>query len=103
MNNDINDEEIRTRKSRIDRILTQETMALIQQGIEAYKRDLPQLLEANEYGHMVAYEADKQVALAPTDRKLKKILAGKNLVGRADLFITYIAPLDGEDDNGYGF
>ena len=81
------------------RILAQENPELIQQGIEAYKRDLPRLLAENRYRQLVAYRGNELVAFGTTDRQLRKRLAKKGLTDRGELFITSIAPLEIDEDD----
>src|SRR6476660_745020 len=60
------------REAEIQRILAQEKPELIQQGIEAYKRDLPRLLAENRYRQKVAYRGNELVAFGAPFRQLRK-------------------------------
>ena len=81
-------------------MLAQKKPELIQQGIDAYKRDLPRLLAENRYLQHVAYRGNEMVAIAPTDRKLWKKLEKLGLTDMGEIFETVIAPpeIDDEDE-----
>jgi hypothetical protein len=87
------------REAEIQRILAQRKPELIQQGIEAYKRDLPRLLAEKRSGQLVAYRGSELVAFGATDRQLKKRLAKKGFTDRGELFIDVVAPLDIDEDD----
>jgi hypothetical protein len=88
------------REAEIQRILAQRKPELIQQGVEAYKRDLPRLLAENRYLQQVAYRGIEQVAIASTRRQLRKKLAKKGFTDWGELFVMTIAPLEiDEEDN----
>src|SRR5947199_5875321 len=87
------------REAAIQRILGQEKPELIQQGIEAYKRDLPRLLAENRYRQKVAYRGNELVAFGATFRQLQKRLAKKGFTDRGELFMTCIAPLQIDEDD----
>ena len=87
------------REAAIQRILAHRKPELIQQGIEAYKRDLPRLLAENRYRQKVAYRGNELVAFGATYRQLQKRLAKKGFTDRGELFITSIAPLDIDEDD----
>ncbi len=87
------------RDAAIQRILAQRKPELIEQGIEAYKRDLPRLLAENRYRQKVAYRGNELVAFGATLRQLKKRLAKKGFTDRGELFITCIAPLEIDEDD----
>ena len=82
------------REAEIQRILAQRKPELIQQGIEAYKRDLPRLLAENRYRQQVAYRGNELVAFGATYRQLQKRLAKKGFTDWGELFITSVAPLE---------
>jgi hypothetical protein len=90
------------REVEIQRILAQRNPELIEQGIEAYKRDLPRLLAENRYRQKVAYRGNELVAFGATLRQLKKRLAKKGFTNRGELFITCIAPLDIDEGDEVG-
>jgi hypothetical protein len=94
-------EDRANRVSAIERIRSKENHALIEEGIEAYKRDLPRLLEERKQHQMVAYRGHEQVALAPTYRKLRRQLERKKLTDESELFMIHIAPLE-EEQQGRG-
>jgi hypothetical protein len=87
------------REVEIQRILAQRNPELIQQGIEAYERDLPRLLAENRYRQLVAYRGNELVAFGASFRQIKKRLAKKGFTNRGELFITSIAPLDIDEDD----
>jgi hypothetical protein len=89
----------REREAAIQRMLAQEKPELIQQGIEAYQRDLPRLLAENRYRQKVAYRGNELVAFGATFRQLKKRLAKKGFTDRGELFVTSIAPLQIDEDD----
>ena len=87
------------REAAIQRLLAQEKPELIEQGIEAYKRDLPRLLAENRYRQKVAYRGNELIAFGATFRQLKKRLAKKGFTDRGELFMTSIAPLQIDEDD----
>ena len=87
------------REAAIRRILARRKPELIQQGIEAYKRDLPRLLAENRYRQEVAYRGNELVAFGATFRQLEKWLAKKGFTDRGELFMTSFAPLDIDEDD----
>jgi hypothetical protein len=90
------------RELALQRLLAQRKPELIEQGIEAYKRDLPRLLAENRYRQKVAYRGNELVAFGATLRQLKKRLAKKGFTNRGELFITSIWPLDIDEDDEVG-
>ena len=88
------------REAEIQRILAQQKPELIQQGVEAYKRDLPRLLAENRYRQLVAYRGNELIAFGATDRQLRKRLAKQGFTDRGGLFITSIAPLQIDEEDG---
>jgi hypothetical protein len=89
------------RRAEIERIVAQRNLPLIQEGIEAYKRDLPWLLSENRYRQLVAYRGTEPVAFGRTHRQLRRRLEKKGLTDRGELFITSIAPLDIDEDEDF--
>ena len=87
------------REAEIQRILARENRELIQQGIEAYKRDLPRLLAENRERQKVAYRGNEIVGFGATFRQLKKRLAKKGFTDWGELFMTSIWPLDVDEDD----
>ena len=87
------------REAEIQRILAQRKPELIQQGIEAYKRDLPRLLAENRYRQLVAYRGNELVACGATYRQLQKRLAKKGFTNWGELFIESVAPLEIDEDD----
>src|ERR1700728_2335325 len=54
----------------IDRILAQRDPARIRAGIEAYNRELPQLLRDDKERHVVAYDGSTRVGIAKSREEL---------------------------------
>src|SRR5262245_13652663 len=73
---------LKEREVEIQRILAQRNPELIEQGIEAYKRDLPRLLAEKRYRQLVAYRGSKLIAFGATFRQIKKRLAKKGFTNR---------------------
>jgi hypothetical protein len=88
------DRLFKEREAKLDRMLAQRKPELIQQGIEAYQRDLPRLLAENRYLYHVAYRGNEMVAIAATDRKLWKKLEKLGLTDLGEIFETVVEPLD---------
>ena len=80
------DQLIKDRQAEIQRIVARRKPELIQQGIEAYKRDLPRLLAENRYLQHVAYRGNEMVAIAASSRQLDKKLAKLGLMDMGELF-----------------
>ena len=91
---DVDDRRAKDREAAIQRILAQRKPELIQEGVEAYKRDLPRLLAENRYRQLVAYRGNEPVAFARSHRQLQKRLTKAGFTDRGELFITSIAPLE---------
>ncbi len=85
---------LKERRAEVQRIVARRKPELIQQGVEAYKRDLPQLLAENRYLEQVAYRGNELVAFGATDRQLRKRLAKKGFTDWGELFVTTIEPLE---------
>ena len=66
----------------------------IKQGIEAYKRDLPQLLSDHKERYVVAYDGDTRVSIAATREKLLADLKHKGVSDHANLFIKIVSSLE---------
>jgi hypothetical protein len=62
----------------------------IKQGIEAYKRDLPQLLRDEKQRHVVAYDGNTRVGIASTREKLLVELNQKGISDYTNLFIKVV-------------
>jgi len=93
------DRLVKEREAEIQRIVARRKPELIQQGVEAYKRDLPLLLAENRYRQKVAYRGNELVAFGATYRQLQKRLVKKGFTDRGELFITSIAPLQIDEDD----
>lgn len=90
-------ETIRKREEAIRRIAANQDRELIRRGAEAYSRDLPELLARRMQSQIVAYRGDEQVAIAPTYKKLDRILAKRGIKDEQNLFVASIAPLPDDD------
>jgi hypothetical protein len=86
------------REAEIKRIVSQRNLPLIEEGVEAYKRDLPQLLSENRYRQLVAYRGSELVAFGSTHRQLRRRLEKKGFTNRGELFIISVAPLEIDED-----
>jgi hypothetical protein len=93
------DRIMKEREAELERFLARQKPELIQQGIEAYKRDLPLLLAEKRYLNHVAYRGNEMVAIAPTNRKLWKKLEKLGLTDRGEIFETVVEPLDIDEDD----
>jgi hypothetical protein len=93
------DRLFKEREAKLDRMLAQRKPELIQQGIEAYQRDLPRLLAENRYLQQVAYRGNEMVAMAATRRKLWKKLEKLGLTDWGELYTTVVAPLEIDDED----
>jgi hypothetical protein len=91
---DITNEEIQAHWEEVERIVSRRDPVLIQQGFETYIRELPQLLTENREGQMVAYSGNARVAIAPTDRRLRLMLAKGGFNETGKLFITCVTSVD---------
>jgi hypothetical protein len=90
---------LKEREAEVERIVAQRKPELIQQGIEAYKRDLPRLLAENRYLQQIAYRGNELVAIAATRHQLRKKLAKQGLTDWGELFTMTIAPLEIDEDD----
>jgi hypothetical protein len=88
------DRLFKEREAEIQRILAQRKPELIEQGIEAYKRDLPRLLAEHRYRQLVAYRGNELIAFGATYPQLRKRLTKKGCTDRGELFVTCVAPLE---------
>ncbi|MGP0069271.1 MAG: hypothetical protein ACLQGP_37430 [Isosphaeraceae bacterium] len=93
------DRLMKERAAEIERIVARRKPELIQQGIDAYQRDLPRLLAENRYLHHVAYHGNAMVAIAATERKLWKKLEKLGLTDMGELYTTVVAPLQIDDED----
>src|SRR5271155_5540871 len=85
---DLFDRQAQEYQAELERIIARRKPELIQQGVEAYKRDLPRLLAENRYLQHVAYRGNDMVAIASTNRKLWKKLRKQGLTDIGELFTT---------------
>jgi len=96
---DLFDRQVQARQARIQQILAQRKPELIQQGVEAFKRDLPGLLAENRYRQHVAYRGNELVAIAATSRQLSKKLAKLGFTDMGEMFTMPVAPLEIDEDD----
>ena len=73
-------------------------MERVQEGVEAFNRDLEGFLRAKKLHHVAAYEGGTLIAMAPTRRRLERKLAKLSDLKRSDLFVACISPPDEADD-----
>lgn len=71
----------------------------VEEGIEAYKRDLPQLLGDDKEQYAVAYDGNTQVGIAKTREKLLADLKRKGLGNNKSLFIKIVSSLEDTKEN----
>lgn len=83
----------------VERIVARRKPELIQQGIEAYKRDLPRLLAENRYRQQVAYRGNELIAFAATTRQLWKKLEKLGFSDMGELFMTVVEPPEIDEDD----
>jgi hypothetical protein len=65
-----------------------------QQSIEAYKRDLPQLLRDQKERYVVAYDGDRQLGIASSRAKLLAELRNNGVSDYNGLFIKVVSSLE---------
>jgi hypothetical protein len=82
----------------IEQMLSERNAPRVKQAIEAYKRDLPQLLREDKARHFVAYDGNTRVGLAKTREKLLAELKRKGFAGNRSLFIKIISALEDSVD-----
>jgi hypothetical protein len=92
---DWDQERLRHEKA-IERILSERDPKRIKEGIEAYKRDLPQLLRDDKEQHAVAYDGSTRVGIARTRAELLADLKRRGLENNKSLFVKIVSSL--EDD-----
>jgi hypothetical protein len=93
------DRMMRERAAEVERIVARRKPELIQQGIDAYQRDLPRLLAEKRYLQHVAYRGSEMVAIAATEGKLWKKLEKLGLTDMGELYTTVVAPLQIDEDD----
>jgi len=92
------EQERLNRESAIERMLSERNPDRIREGIEAYKRDLPQLLRTDKERHVAAYDGGTQVGIAKTREKLLIELEQKGLANNKSLFIKIISSLEDNEE-----
>ncbi len=90
---------MRERAAEVEQIVARRKPELIQQGIDAYQRDLPRLLAEIRYLQQVAYRGNEMVAIASTRDKLWRKLEKLGLTDMGELYTTVVAPLQIDDDD----
>jgi hypothetical protein len=92
---DINWEQERLNHDKaIEHVLSDRDPRRIEEGIEAYKRDLPQLLRDDKERHVVAYDGSTRVGIAETREQLLTELERKGLADEKSLFIKIVSSLE---------
>jgi hypothetical protein len=94
--------KLEERESAIQRILSHRNPDRIQQGIEAYKRDLASWISKHKEFYVIAYDGSDFVAIAPTHRKLEKKLSRIKDLDRDNLFIACISSPEENEDRDMG-
>jgi hypothetical protein len=87
-------QERANREAAIEHAISRENRALIEEGIDSYKRDLPKLIDAGKEFHKVAYRGSERIGIATTYDKLERLLKKKGFADERGLFITSIAPME---------
>lgn len=90
---------VRERAAEVERFVARRKPELVQQGVEAYLRDLPRLLAEHRTRQRVAYRGNELVDFGATFRQLERRLAKKGLTDWGELFVTSIAPLEIDEDD----
>jgi hypothetical protein len=90
---------LKERQAEVERIVAQRKPELIQQGIEAFKRDLPRLLAEGRYRQLVAYRGSELVAFGATYHQLQKRLAKKGFTDWGELYVDSISPLEIDEND----
>jgi hypothetical protein len=78
----------------IEQMLSERNPERIKQAIEAYKRDLPQLLRDDKGRYAVAYDGSTRVGIAKTRQNLLADLKRKGLENNKNLFIKIVSGLE---------
>ncbi len=81
----------------MSRLLAGRDAARVNRAIEAYRRDLPRLLSMHRERHVVAYDGDRLVAIAPTRNELMQRLRDAGHVETHALFFKIVRSLDAHD------
>lgn len=85
------------REAEIRAILGRRDDAQIEEGVQAFKEQLSDLLARGYYLYLVAYRGRDRAAIATTRRKLNAKLKRKGYTNRGELFITAVSPLDTDE------
>ncbi len=92
---DIDWEQERLRQDKaIERILAERDPKRVEEGIEAYQRDLPQLLRDDKERYAIAYDGSNRVGIAETCESLLADLKRRGLANNKNLFIKIISSLE---------
>ena len=94
-------QERANREAAIECTISRENRTLIEEGIAAYKRELPKLIAARKECQKVAYKGTERVGIAPTYRELERLLKKKGFADERELFITSIAPMEGVEQDSH--
>jgi hypothetical protein len=90
-------EERAKRDEAIREVLKKRDQPMINEGMNTYLRDLPQLL-AKHRNDMVAYRGAEQLAIAPSSKKLHHLLRRQGIEDEGNLFITCVVSLGDDQD-----
>jgi hypothetical protein len=84
---ELTDEE---RAAQLDALLNSEPLPMIQRSIDAFRRDLPEMLKTH-YGKWVAYNGDKRIGFGRTETDLYEECFRLGLT-RDDFVVSAIEP-----------
>ena len=84
---ELTDEE---RAAKLDALLDSEPLPMIQRSIDAFRRDLPELLKTH-YGKWVAYNGDERIGFGRTETDLYEECFRRGLT-RDDFVVSAIEP-----------
>jgi hypothetical protein len=88
------EQESLSQQKDIERILSERDPKRIKEAIEAYKRDLPQLLRDDKERYAVAYDGSNRVGIAKTRQNLLADLKRRGLENNKSLFIKIVSSLE---------
>jgi hypothetical protein len=93
------EQERLNRERAIERVLSERDSNHIKEGIESYKRDLPQMLREQKERHVVAYDGSQRVGIAKTREELLTELKRKGLANNSSVFIKIISSLEDKKES----
>jgi hypothetical protein len=87
------DEDRMKRDKAYDAVLARRNPNKFKEGIEAYRRDLPQLLRDQKDRWVVAYDGDTRIGIATTREQLIVALKQIGIANHDSLFIKIVSGL----------